>query len=251
MSEREPGLTDDAFLGGALQILQPERGFRSGLEAVLLAAAIPAGAGDQALEAGAGAGAASLCLARRVTGLTVTGLERDPGLAALANQNAARNGLGERVRVEAGSVAAPPQAITARVFDHVFANPPFLEDSEAVAALDPVRRDARQGPEGTLGDFIAFCLRRAAPKGTVTIIHRADRTDRILAALDGRLGALKLFPLWPKPGVPAKRVIIAGQKSSRAPLIVLPGLVLHEEGGAFTQAAEAILRQGAPLRLEA
>lgn len=247
MAETGRDHTEDAFLGGALRVLQPLRGFRSGLEAVLLAAAVPARAGEAVLEAGAGAGVASLCLARRVAGLMVTGLELDPETAALANRNAQRNGLA--VTIETGSVAAPPKAVTARSFDHVFANPPFMEDGEALGASDEARRAARLGPAGTLAAFIAFCLRRAGPKGTVTVIHRADRLGQILGVMEGRLGAVTVFPLWPKAGVPAKRVIVQGRKSCRAPLTLRAGLVLHEADGGFTRGAEAILRHGAPLDL--
>jgi tRNA1(Val) A37 N6-methylase TrmN6 len=248
-------LTDDAFLGGALRLLQPAEGFRSGLDAVLLAAAIPAAPGETALEAGAGAGAASLSLARRVPGLRVTGLEIDPALAALANQNAARNGLADFVSFETGSVAAAPKTIGR--YGHVFANPPFLEAGEALTGEHPGRSRAKHGEakngkdengkDGVLSQFVGFCIRHAEPKGSVTLIHRADRLDRILAAIDGRLGALAILPLWPRAGSPAKRVIVLGRKSSRAPLTLLPGLVLHEADGAFTAEADAILRHGAPL----
>jgi tRNA1(Val) A37 N6-methylase TrmN6 len=243
-------LTDDAFLGGALQIRQPAQGFRSGLDAVLLAAAVPAKAGVYALEAGAGAGVASLCLARRVPGLSVLGLERDLALAGLAQDNAARNGLGDRVSIMAGTLEAPPQALLGRPFDHVFANPPFLEEGESMAAPDPMRRAARQGPEGVLNLFVDFCLARVASGGSVTLIHRADRLDRILAALDGRAGAIKIFPLWPRQGEPAKRVLVSARKGSRAPLRLLSGLVLHGEGHGFTPKADQVLRGGAALRLD-
>jgi tRNA1(Val) A37 N6-methylase TrmN6 len=242
----EPDCTDDAFLGGALNILQPARGFRAGIDSVLLAAAIPAEAGQSALEAGVGAGVASLCLARRVAGLEVCGVEIDPALVALANRNAERNGLGDRVRFEARSVAEADPAMLGR-YAHVFANPPFLEEGEAVQAGEAGRRRARLGPEGVLALFVDFCIGAAAPGASVTLIHRADRLDRILAALGTRLGALEIIPLWPRQGVPAKRVIIRGRKGSGAPLMLRPGLVLHGEGNGFTEAAEAVLRHGAPL----
>jgi tRNA1(Val) A37 N6-methylase TrmN6 len=90
-------VTEDGFLNGRLKIRQPKRGFRAGLDAVMLAAAVPARAGETALELGAGVGTASLCIAFR-TGCDVSGLEIDPQLAALANQNAARNAMSDRAR---------------------------------------------------------------------------------------------------------------------------------------------------------
>src|SRR5208283_5102281 len=99
-------VTCDAFLGGRIHVRQPGKGFRSGLDAVFLAAACPAREGDAILEAGCGAGAASLCLLARMGNITVTGVEADPDLAALARENAAANGFGERFEVVAADIAA-------------------------------------------------------------------------------------------------------------------------------------------------
>lgn len=240
-------LSDDAFLGGSLRLLQPERGFRSGIDSVLLAAAIAAQPGEVALEAGSGAGTVSLCLAKRVGDLRVLGLERDPGLCALATQNAQRNALGARAEFYEGTVSNPPEAIKRIAADHVFANPPFFEEGTSQAAHDPHRAKARQGTEGTLAAFLDFCIRRSGTQGTVTVIHRAESLDSILQTCTGRLGAICIFPLWPRRGDPAKLVLVQGRKGSRAPLRMAPGLVLHQSDGRYTAEAEAILRHGAPL----
>ena len=81
-------LSTDAFLGGRLSIMQPIRGYRAAADPVLLAAAVPARAGDAVLELGCGAGVASLCLGQRVPGLIQFGLELQPAYAALARRNA-------------------------------------------------------------------------------------------------------------------------------------------------------------------
>jgi len=247
MDKELTGLTQDAFLGGALTICQPQRGFRSGLDAVVLAASIPARAGEHALEAGLGVGVASLCLLRRVPGLRVTGLEAHAETATLAADNALHNHLQDQLEIHQGSIEAPPVALRQRVFDHVFANPPFLESGEGVKADGEMRAGARMGPPGTLGAWVDFCVRRAAPGASVTVLHRADRLDRLLAAFGERCGGVQVFPLWPKAGVPAKRVLVRAIKGSRRPLTMLSGLVLHEADGAFTGEADAILRRGAPL----
>ena len=100
-------LTCDAFLGGRVLVRQPETGFRSGLDAVFLAAACSAADGDRVLEAGCGAGAAALCLLARVPGAHVTGVEIDPGLAALARANAEDNGVSSRFEIVAANVGSP------------------------------------------------------------------------------------------------------------------------------------------------
>src|SRR3954466_10614690 len=85
-------LTDDAVLGGRLRLKQKKKGHRVGHDAILLAAAVPARAGDWAVEFGAGVGAAGLALAMRVPEVEVTLAELDPELAAIAGENIERNG---------------------------------------------------------------------------------------------------------------------------------------------------------------
>ena len=76
--------TNDLFLGGKVTALQPAKGYRAGIDAVLLAASVPAKAGETVLELGCGVGVASLCLAARVEGVEITGVELQPEYAALA-----------------------------------------------------------------------------------------------------------------------------------------------------------------------
>ncbi len=231
---------EDRFLGGRLIVHQPVDGFRAGLDAVMLAAAISASAGEEALELGAGAGTASLCLAHRIEGLTVAGIELDERLAELADANAAANGMGQRVTFTAGDALDPP-AVFRRPFDHVFCNPPFHEGE---VSPDAARARALQDG-GRLGDWLASGLKRTASGGTFTAILRADRLGEALAVLPCR--GMTVFPLWPRAREAAKRVIVQVRNGARAPLAILPGLILHEPGGRYTKEADAVLRDGAAL----
>lgn len=238
-------VSDDVFLGGRLRILQPEKGFRSGSDAVLLAAAVPAAAGDAVLELGCAAGVAALCVLRRVEGARASGLEMQPELAALARENAARNDLD--LEVVEGDVAALPASLRRRSFDHVMLNPPFFESGHATPAPDASRRMGRLEGEGGLAPWLACALRRVRPGGTVTLIHRADRLRDLLAAFGTQAGRVVVFPLWPMQGAPAARVVLRAVKSARAPLTLASGLVLHDADGRYTEEAEAVLRDGRAL----
>jgi tRNA1(Val) A37 N6-methylase TrmN6 len=249
-------VTEDAFLGGQLMIGQPAGGPRAGLDAVFLAAACPAKSGDTVLEAGAGSGIVSLAVARRVAGTAVTGVEIDPRLAALARRNAEVNGLSGAARFIEGDVTWPSSSFAAlglapSGFDHVLANPPFLTAGEARLPADAMLRRAHAADPGEWEGWLRFLSAFARPKGTVTLIHRADALPRLLPLLERRFGRLILFPLFPRIGEPASRIIIQGIKGSRASLIIREGLVLHRTQGGFTPAANAILREGARLELEA
>lgn len=231
----------DTFLDGRVKVSQSQGGFRSGLDAVMLAAAVPAACGQTVLELGAGSGAASLCLMARVGDIQVTGVERDEALAALARGNAAANSAGCTF-IAADIFALPPEL--KRDFDQVFANPPF--HGEGQVSPDAARAAALMD-DGTLKDWLRLGLQRTVSGGFFTAILRADRLNESLSALPER--GLCAFPLWPRQGEAAKRVIVQVRKGSNAPFALLPGLVLHREDGSWTPEADAVLRRGNALAL--
>lgn len=242
-------VTEDAFLGGRIRLRQPAAGYRAAIDPVLLAAAVPAAAGERVADLGCGVGTAGLCLLARVPEATVAGLELQAPLAALAVDNARLNGLAGRLTVATGDVARPPAVFAAGGFDHVMLNPPYLEPGAVRAPAQELRRLATVEGAPPLEAWLNRALALLRPRGSVTVIHRADRTDRLLAALAPRCGGLAVFPLWPRLGEAARRVIVRARPGSGEPLRLLPGLVLHEAGGGFTPAAEAVLRDAAPLDL--
>ena len=248
-SPARPELTEDGLLGGRVRFFQPRRGYRTAIDPVLLAAAVRVEAGETVLDAGVGTGAAALCLAARAPGCRIVGLEREPELLELAAANVQANGLADRVELLAGDLLAPPEPLRQRAFDAVMTNPPYHAEGAATPPLDAARRAAHLG-EAEPGRWVAACLARLKPLGRLTLIQRADRLDAVLAALAGRAGDVVVFPLWPSgKAAEAKRVIVAARKAARGPLRLARGLVLHGPDGRFTPAAEAILRDGAPLNL--
>ena len=254
MTAAADSTSEDALLGGKLTLRQPLRGHRFGHDAVLLAAATPARAGEHAIELGAGVGAAGLALARRVEGLAVTLIELDPNLAALARENAARNSLAERVRVVCLDVAAPvaqfaDAGLAPDSADHVLMNPPFNAPDNP--SPDQSRRLAHAASPGMLARWIDTAARLLRPQGALTLIWRADALADLVAALASGFGAIAIVPVYPKPGAAAIRVLVSAAKHSNAPLSVLPGLVLADPDNKPTAQAEAILRDGAALVLTA
>ncbi len=246
--------TTDDFLGGRLSIVQPKTGHRAGSDAVFLAAAVDAQAGEAVLDAGAGVGVAGLCLLARVPKTTVAAVEIDVRQCALAAENAERNGLSDRFAAIGADITAPAKDLAAaglirEGYGQVMANPPFYMAGAVRAAPDASRAAAHVMPRGELGRWVRFLTTMAAPKGTLTVIHRADCLGTLLELLQDRFGDLAVFPLFPKAAEPAVRVIVQGRKGSRAGLRLLPGLVLHGPDGAYTAEAEAVLRGGEALSL--
>ncbi len=235
-------LTEDRILGGRALLRQPRDGYRAGADAALLAAASEAGAGERVLEAGCGPGAALIAAALRSPGARWTGVERDPEALALAQGNIALNGLGERVEALTGDVGAGFRALGLEPFDAAMANPPFFDDPAALRAPKPSRTGAYMA-DGGLEAWTAFLLKAVREGGRITLVHRADRLADILALLGKGAGSFRIRPLQPFADAPAKRVLVRAIKTGKAPLVLLPALVLHERGGAkHTAEVEAILR---------
>ena len=253
MSARAPEeLTDDAFLGGRLRILQPRKGFRAGVDSVLLAAAVPAKEGDKVFEAGTGPGVAALCLLARVPEARVVGVEINPDYADLARRNAERNHLGDRLTVLAGDALRAgkqdgPAELAPGTFDHAFANPPFHAAGAAQVSPQPGKATAHVLPEDApLAAWVRALARMVRPRGTITLIQPAEALPGLLAAMhDARLGGIMIAPLWPRAGRPASRVLVRAVRGVKTPTQLLPGLTLHGQGHAFTRQAEAILRHAA------
>ena len=242
--------SEDALLGGRLVLRQPLRGHRFGHDAVLLAAATPAQDGEHAIELGAGVGAAGLALARRVEGLAITLVELDPNLTALAHENAARNSLGDRVRAVCLDVAAEPAEFSAAGLgphsaDHVLMNPPF--NAPHNPSSDRARRLARAASPDGPGRWIDAARWLLRPRGSLTLIWRADRLADVLGALTANFGAIAIMPVYPKPRTAAIRVLMRATKNSHAPLALLPGLMLADADSKPTAQAETLLRDGAAL----
>jgi tRNA1(Val) A37 N6-methylase TrmN6 len=246
--------SEDGILGGRLMLHQPKRGHRFGHDAILLAAACPACRGDHALDLGAGVGAAGLALAKRVAGISVTLVEIDPQLSALAQANADRNGFSASIRTVALDVTGSRRAFAKAELVpgsamHVLMNPPFHDEISHQASPDPERALAHVGASTTLAAWVTTAAWMLRPRGTLTLIWRADRLLDVLSALAKAFGGTAVLPVHGKPGRSAIRILLRAVKGSRAPLELVPGLVLNDASGRPTPEAQAVLRDGAPLSL--
>ena len=229
----------DAFLGGRLQLHQT--GYKATNDAVFVAAAVPAKPGQTVLDVGCGTGAVGLCLAARVPGIVLTGLDNDSEMLAHAQENSRINAIA--AQWVCGNIQ-DKKALKGAQFDHVVTNPPYFSHQ-------PPRQKYAQTAhtDVPLFTWLDFCVKRLRPRGTLTLIHRTECISEIMACLQGRLGRLTVFPLWAKQGEGAKRCLIQGVLGSKQPFVLSSGLILHDSSG-FTDEAERIMRAGdfLPLR---
>lgn len=233
--------SEDYLLDKRVKIFQPLEGYRAAIDAVLLAAAVEdVRPGENILDVGSGTGAVSLCLAARCKNTPIIGAEVQPRLTELANMSAKANGFDclQYLNLNIFEAGLPFCS-----FAHVVSNPPYFESNMPTSPKGG-KATAHTFSRGGLSEWINICIKMIRPQGYFYMINRAEALDEILALLHGRLGEICVWPLYSKPGQAAKRVIVRARKDSRAPLKLAPGLVIHEDDGAYTPAAEAILRGG-------
>ncbi len=233
--------TDDRLLAGRLRLFQPQQGHRAGTDGVLLAAATPQKA-RRIADIGASTGLVGLAAALTQPEARVSLFEREPDLAALARQNIAANELSGRLDVIEGDIFAKGALAEFReAFDVVLTNPPYLEAHRM--RLSPTKAgahalDAAKG--ATLEAWVKRAVSILAPRGKLVMIHRADQVQAVLAAMQGRLGSLRLRFIHPRAGEDAIRVLALGVKGSRGPLAIGAPIMLHDAAGGFTAEAQAI-----------
>jgi tRNA1(Val) A37 N6-methylase TrmN6 len=243
----EKDLTQDAFLGGLLYLWQPKQGYRAGVDPVLLAASVPAQAGQSVLDLGCGVGAAALCLGARVPGLQLAGVEMQPAYANLAQ----RNGNGA-FTVYTANLTNLPADLKQRQFDHVLANPPYF-DRNAGRASQNAGREVAMGEDTPLADWVKVAAKRLAPKGLAHFIHRAERLPELLAAMPSYLGSIEVLPISPRAGRAAELVIVRARKAGRAAFCLHAPQIMHKgdrhekDGDSYVPEIRSVLRDGAAL----
>ena len=243
--------TDGTLLGGRVGFRQPEQGYRAAIDPVLLAAACPVEHGMKVADLGCGAGAASLSVAWRCPGIRITAIERERSLLKLLSHNVETNGFSSRITPIEFDIRSLQSADIGGPADLIMTNPPFLAEGAYTHSQNQIKLAANSEGDTPLSEWIAAARRLSRDKTKLVMIHRADRLTDILAGLQASFGEIRVFPIWPKTGQAAKRIIVSAVFGSKAPLKIAPGLTIHGSDGSFSQAAEAILRDGERLLIVA
>ncbi len=237
--------TDNYLLDRKVKIFQPLDGYRASTDAVLVSSLLSQiKSTDKILDVGSGTGAISLCIAARFQALRpqILGLEAQAELCSLSNQSAQANNFSDYLRYMHADIRQPLSEITPCSFQHVISNPPYSEHD--MPSPNPSKAMAHNHHGLTLSDWLRFCIKMIAPKGHLYFINRAEAITEILSVLHGKAGAVKIIPIFSKPGQVAKRVMIMAQKDSKAPTQILSGLITHNPDGTYTPQTQQILRAG-------
>lgn len=236
--------TEDYFLGSRVTIKQPAQGYRVAIDSVLLAASVSAEIGENILDVGAGVGAASLCLASRLEGVRITGIECQKNLVRLATDNIILNNFRDRVEILCGDLQSPPPRLAGGSYSQVISNPPYFDSMKGRLSPFSSKSTSNHAESPSMEKWLNFCLLMLKPSGRITFIYRADMLDYLLSLFYEKVGCINIFPLWTANHQPAKRILIQGIKGVKGRVNILQGMYLHNKDGSFSKEANAVLRDG-------
>lgn len=254
-SETVMETTRDKFHNGAFEVLQPsQRGIRSGMDALLLAAALPENCHGVLADLGAGAGVAGLAALNLNRDLSLLAVEKNPEMAELARQTllfSSNSSLAHRSKVieldvTSSGVDRLKAGLASDSVDHVIMNPPYNTTRER-PPKDDMKAQAFMMGEGGIDAWFRTAAAILRPGGTIAIIYRTENLGEVLACSQGRFGGLEIMPIHSRADEAAKRVIIRGTRASRAPMAIVPGFVVHNMDGSFSEKADAIFKGQAHL----
>ena len=244
-------LTNDGFIGGKINLLQPKKGFRTSIDALLLAGATPVRSHQQVLELGSGGGIASLVLSTREKSIFVTGVEKDPFMVELAKYNACQNGLKNRVKFVLADVIKGPKDLKKDSFDHVMANPPYMQKGVGNTSPYPMKVMATVEGEATLEDWVKYAIQAVRPGGSLVFIHRPERISELIDFLAPEVSEFNVIEVFPRNDSQApKRCLVRARKGKYVSTIKYCRLVLHHNDGSFRPEVKAILEKGKAIEFE-
>ena len=240
--------TKDSFLGGGIRIWQPKKGYRAGIDPILLAASVNVSAGQKVLDLGCGVGTASFAIGYRVKNVELYGVEIQKVFADLADLNSKENGI--EFQVECNNISKLSSNITSKNFDHVIANPPYFDRKSSVRGIN-VSKEKSFGDTRPISEWLKVAAKRAKPKGFVHFIVRSDRLMEIFTNMPNSLGSLVITPVISRKNENAKLTILHAKKNGRAGFIISSPIVLHplksDSREKYVPEVDKVLRNGASL----
>ena len=240
--------TKNKILNGNLTIYQPKNGFRIGLDSILLGASV--GHFNNCIELGSGVGAVTLFLAKRFPKSKIVGIEKNSDLIDLAKKNVSLNNF-DNLKIEyfcedIKNIKSLSQLNNS--FDRVVMNPPYFDGNTVLKSTNKMSSQAKY--ENEINKWFEAAYRKLKPRGYLNFIFRAEYLNIVINCMKDKWGDIKVYPLWPKVDKYSKLLLIQAKKNAKTGVNLLPGLVLHNNDGTYTETCNKILNNKSYINID-
>lgn len=226
-----------------LRLSQPRKGYRFGIDPILLTAFIQPRRRERVLDLGAGCGIIALLLAHRWSTLRLWGVELQADLARLAERNVRGNSLDDRCTILHGDAREFRTLFKEMFFQRIVSNPPFRTPRSGRISLQPGRALARQEIALTLDDLASAAAFLLGHGGILDFIHLPERLPEIFQVLsENGLEPKGLRLVHSFSDSAPEMALISARRGGRRGLKVLPPLVIFHSPGNYTPEVADMLR---------
>ena len=237
--KRENESADD--LGGGLFVYQPLRGFRFGIDAVLLSHFPRPRKRENVLDLCTGSGVIPILMSRLAEDARYAGLEIDPEAAKRAERSVRDNGLAERITIYTGDAKEASRLLARDSFTLVTCNPPYMPAGSGIVDPSDPAAAARHELSVTAEDIIREAAKLLKNTGRLCMVHRPFRLAELLGTMQSYgLAPKRLRMVHPHAGGDANLILIEAVKGGKAYMTVEPPLIVYDAAGQYTEEIRSI-----------
>ena len=225
--------TLDIVLRGRVHLIQSKKGFRSSVDAMILAyfAQRQGTAPRRCIDLGAGTGLVGILLAMRFQQLRLDLIELQSTLVQRTTQNLHLNELQQRAEVHHLDIGRPLPGGIERA-DLIVSNPPFFDPEKGLLPAHPERHQSHFETTATVERFAQVAAQLLQPDGRLAMIYPATQRDRLVNALtDAGLRHIGLSVVHHRdPSRAPVRILAEAGHGEHATVHELDAVHLHQEG---------------------
>lgn len=233
--ELYPGERLDDLERNGYKIIQNDKTFCFGMDAVLLSGFANVKPGEKALDLGTGTGIIPILLKAKTKGEHFTGLEIQEASADMARRSVFYNHLEEQISIVQGDIKEAHTLFDAASFDVITSNPPYMTGNHGLVNPDMPKAIARHEILCTLDDVIGQASRLLRPGGRFYMVHRPFRMAEIMTKMTAhRLEPKRMRLVYPFVDKEPNMVLIEGLKGGKPRITVEKPLIVYKEPGVYT-----------------
>jgi len=248
VSENILEVSKNKILDGNISLFQPKKGFRVSIDSILLSSSVKKY--SNCMEFGTGSGVILIYLSKKFPNSKIIGVEKNIELVKLAEKNLSINNI-NNIRTKVICKDLLDKSFLKEYnnkLDRIIMNPPYFISNKVIKSSNMFKASARY--EIDINKWFEAAYKKLKPKGYMNFVFRSENLDLVISKLYTAWGDIKIFPLWPKINVKSKLMIMQARKNAKSGVQILPGLILHNNDGSYTEVCNSILNNKRDIQLD-